>query len=87
MAHWPVAIIQDRYSGTYSGGSWLAISEASNMLEERTRASWCLEEGPSGGDTDAMVFWMFKPDWIAVGRTPDEALAALLRGSAGRLEE
>lgn len=75
---YPVAIIEDRYRGSYSGGAWLAIAGADRAFNDMgCRATWCLTCGPSGGDPDAMLFWDSPPDWIAVGSTPDEALAKL----------
>lgn len=75
---YPIAIIQDRYNGAYSGGQWLAIANASNWFRDTlTRVSWCLYDGPHGGDTDAMMFWSEPPEWIAVGMTPDAAIANL----------
>lgn len=74
---WPVAIIEDRYHGTYSGGAWIAIAEADSAYGDRTRVSWCLNVGPHGDDTDAMVFWAEPPPWVAVGGTPDAARDAL----------
>jgi predicted RNase H-like HicB family nuclease len=78
IKQWPVAIIEDRYGGVYSGGSWLAISEATYRLGRHlTRVTWCLEDGPHGDDGDAMEFWSDPPEWIAVGNSPDAALAKL----------
>lgn len=79
---YPVVILQDRYSGAYSGGAWLAIAEASEIYEGMTRAAYCLSDdvpGPSADDSGTLEFWSdAPPDWIAPGNTPDEALAALL---------
>ena len=66
---YPVAIIEDRYSGTYSGGKWLAFSCAN----ERIFGLACF-----GGDGDAMAFWLEPPKDIGVGSTPQEALEKLL---------
>lgn len=74
---WPVAVIEDRYGGVYSGGAWLAIAEATIHLGLQTRVGWCLDDGPHGDDGDAMEFWAEPPPWIAVGATPDEARNAL----------
>lgn len=76
---WPVAIIEDRYNGVYSGGAWLAIANAFRAMGDGrlNRAGYCVVDGPSGDDFDADEFWAAPPDWIAVGATPDEALAAL----------
>lgn len=78
LRHWPVAIIQDRYNGTYSGGHWLAISEADTPEAGYvSRVAMALDDGPHGGDGDAMLFWRDPPPWIAVGSTPTAALEAL----------
>jgi len=83
LDHWPVAVIQDRYGGCYSGGAWLAISEAYTPFEHgMSRVDWCLNDGPHGGDTEAMMFWIEPPPWIAVGNTPDAAFKALGQGGA-----
>lgn len=74
---WPVAIIEDRYGGVYSGGAWIAIADADSAFCSRTRVSWCLEDGPHGDDTDAMAFWADPPAWVAAGTTPDAARDAL----------
>ncbi|MGI9449352.1 MAG: hypothetical protein ACR2QH_01645 [Geminicoccaceae bacterium] len=74
----PIAIIQDRYSGSYSGGAWLAIAGADEIDGIwKPRVIDMLEGGPHGDDTDAMMFWADPPSWIAVGNSPDEALANL----------
>jgi hypothetical protein len=79
MDEYPVAVIQDRYSGSYSGGAWLAIARCDETIGRLgpSRIVFCLTEGPHGGDGDAMAFWSEPAPWIAVGNTPDEALAAL----------
>jgi len=76
-SHFPIAVIEDRYGGVYSGGKWLAISCADRMENGAYRIIRCLEDGPHGDDTDAMMFWGTPPDWIAVGDTPDEAVRKL----------
>jgi len=73
---YPVAVIEDRYSGTYSGGRWLAIAGADAFENGLTRIARCVESGPgpSGDDGEAMDFWNEAPDWIAVGDTADAAI-------------
>ena len=76
----PIAIVQDRYTGVYSGGRWLAIAAAKDTVAvAQTRADFCLEEddGPSGSDVAAGTFWIDPPSWIAVGDTPEQALENL----------
>ncbi len=77
---YPIVVMQDRYNGSYSGGRWLAVAEASELVDvTNTRAQFCLvsDDGPSGGDIEARIFWENPPKWIAVGATPDEAIKAL----------
>jgi hypothetical protein len=90
ISTYPIAIIEDRYTGVYSKGAWLAIAKADEPMPSgsSSRLSFCLAEeprtpGPHGDDTEAMAFWNNPPDWIAVGSTPDKALEAL-RGKVGR---
>jgi hypothetical protein len=75
--HYPIAVIEDRYSGVYSGGKWLAISRAHYLENGAYRIVRCLESGPHGDDSDAMEFWAAPPSWIASGETPDEAIRKL----------
>ena len=75
---YPVAVIQDRYQGTYSNGEWLAIANADERHEEMARASWMLTFGPHGDDVEARDFWGSPPDWITAGSTADDAITKLL---------
>jgi hypothetical protein len=75
--HYPIAVIEDRYGGIYSGGKWLAISCADHLESGAYRIVRCLENGPHGEDGDAMEFWSQAPLWIASGATPDEAIRKL----------
>lgn len=78
MNTFPIAIIEDRYTGAYSGGRWLAIAMADvSEGQHSTRVSAMLAEGPFGQDCDAMDFWENPPDWIAVGHTPTDAFTEL----------
>lgn len=74
---YPIAILQDRYGGAYSRGAWLAIAQADEMDNGCYRIVRCLENGPLGSDTSAMMFWGEPPEWIAVGDTPQGAVANL----------
>jgi hypothetical protein len=66
---WPVAILQDRYNGVYSGGRWVAIPVA-DMAEDFEETVW--------GDDFECVDWLARSrDVIGVGDTPDEALREL----------
>jgi hypothetical protein len=76
----PVAVYQDRYQGVYSGGAWIAVAEANELVDlTNTRVQFCLvgSDGPSGGDIDAAAFWKRPPDWIAAGSSPAEAMETL----------
>ena len=82
--HHPIAIVEDRYSGVYSGGRWLALSEADRMHEGQSRVDYVVSDrhsGPHGDDLEAMAFWANPPDWIAVGDTPQAALDHLIEGA------
>lgn len=74
---YPIAIIEDRYTGVYSGGTWLAIAVSDNIeATGESRVQWCLGEGPYGDDSEAADFGRRIPNinWIGVGNTPQEAL-------------
>lgn len=75
---YPIAVIEDRYGGTYSGGAWLAVANADENLPGILSG-----DGPHGGDGEAMVFWSAPPWWIAAGSDPNAAVAAL---KAARIE-
>jgi hypothetical protein len=71
---WPTTIIEDRYGGGYSNGNWIAIAEADL---DRLALVW---KGALGEDIPAAKFWdtYSNERWIAVGNSPDEALANLI---------
>ncbi|MEZ5802575.1 MAG: hypothetical protein R3E51_03880 [Rhizobiaceae bacterium] len=80
MSDYPIVILEDRYSGAYSGGGWLAVAGGIDQFcDTRTRLDFILsaDDGPSGSDTEAGRFWLDPPQWISVGNTPDEALSKL----------
>ena len=79
LAEYPIAVLQDRYGGTYAGGQWLAVAQADLPAGEdfTSRVQFCLDSGPHGGDMEAMQFWIEPPGWIASGYTPDAAIGAL----------
>ena len=80
----PIMVMEDRCGGVYSGGKWLAISVADRLENGAYRAVRMLEGGPSGDDVDAQMFWSEPPGWVAVGSTPDEAVAQLRDASDKR---
>jgi hypothetical protein len=67
---YPVTIVYDRYSGTYSGAKWLAF----NMYPENVSIL-----DVNGDDISCHNFWLddAKRYVIGKGSTPDEALADL----------
>jgi hypothetical protein len=87
----PIAVVQDSYSGTYSGGKWIAIARANDLkcgcalladlIAAKTvqhEAIRPLRDSPWGNDLSAAGFWVCPPDYVAVGDTPDAAVEALL---------
>ncbi len=85
---YPVAILQDRYGGVYSGGEWIAIACADLNEGEKIEGVQYSRYGrvfysAMGGDSTAFRFWNeYKGrDWIAMGSSPQEALDRL-RGDA-----
>lgn len=67
---YPITIIKDRYSGTYSGATWLAF----NMHPELVAIL-----DVNGDDISCNWFWsnLASEYIIGKGSTPDEALADL----------
>lgn len=86
----PIVVIEDRYTGVYSEGAWIAVANALRPASDvdtfdpgvnyrnPTRADFVLNDGPSLEDPQAMKFWSMAPDWIAVGDSPDAAVRNLL---------
>ena len=68
---WPVIITQDRYTGVYSGGPWLAVGNRRNLFETDAY----------GDDTDCAAFFEDAKNTkqIGIGDTPNAALDDLLR--------
>lgn len=83
LSLYPIVILEDRYTGTYGGGAWIAIANADRKVKGTNRIVHCMMDGPSAGDPQAIAFWANPPDWIAVGSTPDEAKAALVEKLVG----
>jgi hypothetical protein len=89
MMH-PIAIVEDRYGGVYSRGRWLAVAEfdARDVAGDgaRTRLDYVMEHA-HGDDVTARLFWDDDAPalpWLAVGDTPDQALANLEARSRSR---
>ncbi len=73
IKQYPVAILEDRYGGVYSGGAWIALAGVT------ARSFRGLLDGAHGDDCTAAQFGSKiaqAPD-IAVGKTPQEALKNL----------
>lgn len=86
---WPIAIVEDRYGGTYSLGRWLGIACASKPCGEGStvsRLDYVQSDGPYGGDCEAMMFWSNPPEWIVAADTPNECLAKLRALGRARVE-
>lgn len=66
-AIYPLTIIADRYSGTYSGGDYTAWN-----LEP-----WCIPDGVEYDGGDALDFWEENKIVYGKGRTVSEAVADL----------
>lgn len=62
---YPVTIIMDRYSGTYSGAYWLAFNLDYNEIPEAV----------CGSDLDCLNFWQIEGKDMVVGKgaCPEEA--------------
>lgn len=75
---YPIVVVQDRYQGAYSNGEWLAVCNAGRNEDGISRIDWLLEFGSGAGDIEAADFWASPPSWIAVGPTPDQAVANLI---------
>lgn len=80
---YPVAIVQDRYSGTYSKGGWLAVANHDEAVSHEQTRWQAVEDGANGDDGSALCFWIDPPPWIAVGDTPDAAFHVLLSRDQG----
>ena len=67
---YPITIIKDRYSGTYSGAKWLAFNMYPEDLENLDI---------SADDISCHEFWGNDANGYVIGKgsTPDEALADL----------
>ncbi len=81
---YPIAIVEDRYSGVYSEGTWLAVARANQPHGGQSRINFVLCNGPHGDDGEAAEFWADPPPWIAAGNSPQEALDHLLQGISTR---
>ncbi|HEX8484434.1 hypothetical protein [Sphingomonas sp.] len=80
---YPIMVVEDRYQGVYSGGCWWAVACADELLENKMRGQWLMENGPGSDDVTCGVFWSRPPPWIAAGQSPDDAVASLVAKAHG----
>lgn len=73
QALWPIAIVQDRYMGTYTGGQWVAIPQA-DRAESFEETVW----GDDGECVEWATLHIDNHRTVGVGNTPQEALEDLL---------
>jgi len=75
MREYPIAVFEDRYMGTYSGGEWIAVAECDKQEVPGTRFEIAFS-GTHGSDPEAATFGVMITiiPWIAVGNTPNEAV-------------
>lgn len=66
---YPLTIIADRYSGSYSGAAWTAWNKYPDDLPV----------GPENSDIGCHDFWADYKHPVGKGATPDAALADLIR--------
>lgn len=64
---YPITVIEDRYSGTYSGGNWVAFN-----LEP-----WDVPEAALGDDVSCFNYFERSGDIFGVGSTLEEAVRKL----------
>lgn len=68
--HWTVTIAEDRYTGAYSGGKWIALRGAPHDLPK----------GPWADNTACQEFWKSTSRWqIGRGDTMRDALEDLIK--------
>jgi hypothetical protein len=65
---YPLTVTPDRYSGTYSGGKWLAFNLLPGEVHPRVH----------GNDLECSFFWEYADKTkIGLGDTPEEAIKNL----------
>lgn len=81
---WPVTvtIVEDRYTGTYSGGEWLAYYGGTDRIDAGADGDLI---DAFGCDPDCAGFFATpRAEEIGRGDTPEEALTDLLRRQGRR---
>jgi hypothetical protein len=69
--HYPLTIIADRYSGTYSGGEFMAFPLEYTQIPEQV----------SGGDTECHMFWAYNKIPVGKGISVEEAYKNLVKNT------
>ncbi len=87
MEMYPVAIFEDRYTGAYSGGKWIAVAGCDDHFQRTTRFQFAFD-GTHDSDPGAADFGALIPEirFIAVGDTPQEAYDNLEKKIAKRMK-
>lgn len=70
---YPVQIHEARYGGVYEHGKWVAFSGNANIDPNSEDSEW------DADDVTCITWWESNRNepWVAVGNTPNEALANL----------
>lgn len=71
---YPVTIVEDRYTGTYSGGKWTAWNRDFDAMPMEIVDS----------DVECREFWYKCTEIVGRGETPAEAYADLIRRTRWR---
>lgn len=69
-----VLLLEDRYQGVYSKGTWLGIIDPDAPHGDGSRGAFVVDRGPSDGDMGAAAFWDNPPDWIVAGNSPKHVM-------------
>lgn len=77
---YPIAVIEDRYSGSYAGGRWIAVANAGSGDGKKSVLLDQVLDGAHGCEDDAEEFWEKNKanPLIAVGDTPSAAVRHLV---------
>lgn len=73
---YPLTILRDRYSGSYSGGKYTAW----NLYP------WDIPDGPFSDDGGCFDFWLESTIPVGVGETPNAAIRSLVLALDDRIE-
>lgn len=74
MSLWPIALLEDRYGGVYSGGAWVAMGRS-----DRQKSRDAVFEGTNASDNECAEFWTNeRKALVGLGPSPNEALQDLM---------